>query len=167
MSDIHFAHIPPGSGSAGRILAMLKILAPGFAPPLNHQLDLSAYATKLAGLAEVIVAVDRATDVGVAAFYANDRAKKRAFLTMLGVVPARRDEGTGARLLLRAMEVAQTRGMQVFRLEVAHDNQRARDFYAKFGFVPVPARCSTPQNQNNALLMERPCFQLPPQTQSM
>lgn len=58
----------------------------------------------------------------------------------LGVVPARRGRGIGARLLQAGLAEAQRRGIASAVLEVAADNSAARRLYARLGFVQVGYR---------------------------
>ena len=124
-------------------------------------MDLTAYAAKIAYFAEIVVAVHDTGDIGLAALYANDPSGRCGFLTMLAVVPERIGAGFGSGLLQRAIRIADARGMQTIRLEVAKTNRRARDFYAKFGFVPAPDPCSTDGQPTTSIVLERPCTPLP------
>jgi ribosomal-protein-alanine N-acetyltransferase len=58
----------------------------------------------------------------------------------LGVTPAMRRRGTGARLLRAACDDARRRGSASVVLEVATDNRAARKLYGSLGFVRVGHR---------------------------
>ena len=63
-----------------------------------------------------------------------------AELLTLGVAPAARRAGHGARLLQAAMDEAARRGAARMTLEVAEYNRNAQTLYRKAGFVPVGRR---------------------------
>ena len=53
----------------------------------------------------------------------------------IGVVPAARHQGLGARLLEAAIEKARTKGITRIELVVRTDNKNAKALYERFGFV--------------------------------
>jgi ribosomal-protein-alanine N-acetyltransferase len=65
---------------------------------------------------------------------------EQAELLTLGVVPERRREGHGRRLLAEACQRSRQRGAGFMFLEVAEDNLAGQDLYKGFGFVVVGRR---------------------------
>jgi ribosomal-protein-alanine N-acetyltransferase len=63
-----------------------------------------------------------------------------AELLLVAVDPRQRGQGTGGRLVERAMEAARTRGAVKMHLEVRAGNAPARKLYAKSGFQDVGIR---------------------------
>ncbi len=61
-------------------------------------------------------------------------------LANIAVIPARRGEGLGARLLSRVMDVARRRGVEKLFLEVRASNAPALAMYTNFGFTQVGRR---------------------------
>ena len=66
----------------------------------------------------------------------------------VGVIPDRRGEGSGRRLLAAALDGAVARGAKAMALEVAADNAAARALYDGAGFVKVGARPRYYQRHN-------------------
>lgn len=69
-------------------------------------------------------------------------AVDEAEILTIGVVPQRRRRHGAARLLERAMAQCAARGVGVVFLDVAEDNEPARQFYAREGFTEIGARPS-------------------------
>jgi ribosomal protein S18 acetylase RimI-like enzyme len=55
----------------------------------------------------------------------------------LGILPAHRGRGLGARLLLRALEGFRLAGLSRVHLEVTAENQGAIRLYRRLGFITV------------------------------
>jgi RimJ/RimL family protein N-acetyltransferase len=75
--------------------------------------------------------------VGMAGFAASEQAKKRHKGTLWGVflMPGWRGRGLADRLIRRVVEHA-TEHVVVLQASVVATNQKARQAYARFGFVP-------------------------------
>ena len=56
------------------------------------------------------------------------------YMSELGVVPAMRSQGIGARILKAQMDTAQAAGFRKMSLSVAENNPRAERFYERLGF---------------------------------
>lgn len=85
----------------------------------------------------IFLAVDGATPVGVAVCFlgfSTFRAKPLVNIHDLGVVPERRGEGIGARLLAAVEAKARALGCCRLTLEVYENNHAARRVYARAGF---------------------------------
>lgn len=71
---------------------------------------------------------------GFAAFYANDKKERIAYLSMIAVLPEFRDRHIGKRVLEECIRTSIEAGMSEMRLEVNKKNQTAIVFYEKNGF---------------------------------
>jgi ribosomal-protein-alanine N-acetyltransferase len=80
-------------------------------------------------------------------------AADEAELLTLGVDPAFRRRGVGARLLAAAMARAVADGASAMLLEVAEGNAAARTLYAQAGFAEVGRRRRYYPNGEDALLL--------------
>jgi ribosomal-protein-alanine N-acetyltransferase len=65
---------------------------------------------------------------------------EQAELLTLGVVPERRREGHGRRLLQESFARSRERGAEHMFLEVAEDNLAGQELYSQFGFAVVGRR---------------------------
>ncbi|WP_101832713.1 GNAT family N-acetyltransferase [Frankia canadensis] len=63
-----------------------------------------------------------------------------AYIQTVGVVPAMRGRGIGARLMIALLRHARTVGARSCGLEVRTDNHAARALYARLGFVDIGMR---------------------------
>ncbi|ACV10959.1 GCN5-related N-acetyltransferase [Halorhabdus utahensis DSM 12940] len=65
-----------------------------------------------------------------------ERTELRGLIENLYVVPARRDEGIGTKLLAEAETALREEGATVVVLDVLADNEAAREFYRARGYDP-------------------------------
>lgn len=106
-----------------------------FNPALSEIVsDLDAYAKKLQRNAIVYVAKDDIENLGLIAFYANDRNTRNAYLTQLAVQSNGQKKKIGQTLLELCIADAKSKGMTEITLEVYNHNDAAIRFYAKNGF---------------------------------
>ncbi len=101
---------------------------------------LEDYLQKLHDRAEIVCAA--AADGrcrGLVAFYCNDAATRRAFITLVVVDPIDRGTGLGRQLVGEALAAMKGRGFASCRLEVARENTAAHSLYTSMGFRPVDA----------------------------
>lgn len=78
---------------------------------------------------------------GYAAMYANDIEKKRAYISMFGVLKEYQNKHVGSYLMKQCIKIAKCKGMNEIRLEVVNTNITAIYFYKKHGFV-FDGKCS-------------------------
>jgi ribosomal protein S18 acetylase RimI-like enzyme len=125
-----------GLSDRPRLDAYLRISDCWMVPPLSERVALSLFAEKILsnGVAALAVSSD-SSDLGVAAFYCNDRIGGRAFLTHLAVGPEHRRHGIGKALLDYAKRYSSSQGMTSMGLEVYDANERAKRFYCSCGFT--------------------------------
>lgn len=101
---------------------------------------LDTYLAKLDAHAELVVDEQGGRIRGFAAFYCNDAASLRAYITLILVSPRDRGAGVGRILVERVFAVARSRGFTTCQLEVAADNIGAIAFYQELGFAQISAR---------------------------
>lgn len=83
--------------------------------------------------------------VGFASFYSNDTENKMVYVTSLAL-----DENLGflkgktlIRLIRKGMEIVKQNNMEIVRLEVERDNEKAIKLYKHFGFKVVSSEKDT------------------------
>jgi ribosomal protein S18 acetylase RimI-like enzyme len=119
-----------------RLEAYLKLSDGWTIPALSERVDLSMFAEKILCHGVAVLGVDRRkVDVGLAAFYCNDRIHGRAFLTHLAVCPECRGYGLGKALVEYAKKHSRSARMTSMVLEVYRANESAKRFYTACGFV--------------------------------
>ena len=104
-----------------------------FFPPLSKQVNIEAYAQKLAQHAQLVWYVSEGKRVGLCAFYANQ--PPRAFLTSLSVLKEHQKHGLAQRMLKEMVEHCRRNGYRQIALEVYKDNIGAQCLYEKMGFA--------------------------------
>ena len=119
-----------------RLDTYLRISDDWTVPPLSERVDLSLFGQKILRNGVAALAVSSASgDLGLAAFYCNDRLNGRAFLTHFAVGPEHRRHGVGKALLDYAKSYSISQGMSSMGLEVYSRNESAKRFYCSFGFT--------------------------------
>lgn len=102
--------------------------------------DLESYLIKLGERAELLSDSGDGRCRGFVAYYCNDRATRQSYITLVLVDPRDRGHGLGRTLVAAVLSLARQRGFTSCRLEVATDNQAARDLYLSLGFTHVHDR---------------------------
>ena len=113
---------------------------------LRHQVvvtpqDLARHLFTDRPLVECIVAVDGASIVGFAVFFANFSTflgKPGLYLEDLYVQPSHRGTGIGTRMLVHLAQLAVARGYGRFEWSVLDWNRNAIAFYEKMGATVMP-----------------------------
>ncbi len=90
---------------------------------------------KIETYAEFICAYYNEEIAGYAAIYANDMEKRKAYISMFGVLKEYQNKHVGSNLMKQCIITAKNKGMDEIRLEVVNDNAVAINFYKKHGFV--------------------------------
>ena len=144
--------------SLNDIYKHLVICDSNFVPPLSSRVNIMDYSQKIRNNAITIEAWHHKDLVGLIACYANDKAQKAAFITIVSVALNFQKRGIANHLMLNLLK---KRGITIFkeiRLEVLVDNKAAISLYSKFGFkvekqessiismVLVPSSFQYPQN---------------------
>jgi GNAT superfamily N-acetyltransferase len=141
MSSVQFR--PATASDAPDILALIRALAAYEREPDEVEVDAPTLAAQLGGEAppfECILAVDGATAVGFALFfqsYSTWRGRPGLWLEDLFVVPERRGEGIGKRLLKELAALVVARGYARFEWSVLDWNEPAIRFYESLGAKPM------------------------------
>jgi ribosomal protein S18 acetylase RimI-like enzyme len=104
--------------------------------------ELEAYLHKLGERAEFVVDSDDTRCRGFVAFYCNNPATRRAFITLVAVAPEDRQTGLARTLVSRVLETCRERGFLSCGLEVRADNAPALSLYESLGFAVVAERDS-------------------------
>ena len=103
------------------------------------RIDLDEMARKFTAFGTVIELVEDGERVGFAAFYHNDRKLRRAYLSMIVVLPEYQGRGCGSRLIAEVEHECIEDGMKILAVEVRTDNQMAVKFYKERGFEVINA----------------------------
>lgn len=133
--------------SEREIESLLNAFSDVFVPPLKSRLDIEMYSKKVNE--NGIVLVDE-KEQGFIIFYANDKESKTAYISFIGVQTRARKKGIGKKLIKKAISFSQKNEMSSIRLEVNIDNNIARSFYQKLGFVQ-----SSKANENSVYLTKK------------
>jgi len=134
---------PARPEEAEAIIALLAAQLHEHAIPLARELLADSVAAALAddSRAVILVARDGTRPVGVAfvSFQSSvERGGRIAWLEELYVLPDRRGNGIGSRLVQATLVVARERGCRSVELEVESSHARAAHLYRRAGFEPLP-----------------------------
>jgi ribosomal protein S18 acetylase RimI-like enzyme len=109
-----------------------------FIPRLKDTVpSVEGYVSKVLNNGEILLAGSTRGLVGWVAIYCNDLLNRTAFLTSILVAANYCGRGVGAKLLRRAMSLADLKGMTFFKLEVSRQNKIAIQLYQHEGFISV------------------------------
>ena len=108
-----------------------------FFPSLSTRIDLGKYADKISEYADTIGIRKNGKVIGMFSFYSNDTVNKKAFITLLGVIPEFAGMGYGTILLEECIKFVKEKNFQTIELKVNTKNKKAISLYEKFGFIPV------------------------------
>ena len=98
------------------------------------KIGINDYILKIANFATVIPYYNNSNLKGFIAYYANDKLKKNAYLTMIIIDNESRGEGLGKLLLESSISDLVQQGFINYKLEVLKSNYKAIKMYEKFGF---------------------------------
>lgn len=121
------------------IYDILNYYSKDLEPIRAGRIDLDEMARKFSAFGTVIELEEGGERVGFAAFYHNDRKLRRAFLSMIVVLPEYQGHGCGSRLVTEVEHECVDDGMKILAVEVRTDNERAIRFYKERGFTVVNA----------------------------
>ncbi len=121
------------------IYDILNYYSKDLEPIRAGRINLEEMAKKFTAFGTVIELVENSESVGFAAFYHNDRKLRRAFLSMIVVLPEYQGRGCGSRLLAETEHECIEDGMKILAVEVRTDNRRAIKFYEERGFEVINA----------------------------
>ena len=121
------------------VLDVLNYYSKDLEPIRAGRIDLEEMAKKFTAFGTVIELEKGGERIGFAAFYHNDRKLRRAFMSMIVVLPEYQGQGYGSQLLAEAEHECIEDGMKILAVEVRTDNQRAIRFYEERGFTVINA----------------------------
>ena len=121
------------------ILDVLNYYSKDLEPIRAGRINLEEMAKKFNAFGTVIELEKNGERIGFAAFYHNDLKLRRAFLSMIVVLPEYQGQGFGSQLLAETEHECIDDGMKILAVEVRTDNQRAIRFYEERGFIVINA----------------------------
>lgn len=116
-----------------RIQVFLAKVNDEYRPPLNAKVNLHTYAEKILENAVLFVEENGIDIVGMVVLYCNDEKGKRAYIPLVGVLPAWQRRGIAGRLMWEAIAYVKQKGYKV--LGIHSNNMVAVKMYGKLGFV--------------------------------
>ena len=124
------------------IVSFLMSISDEFPIPLNKKVSINDYVEKVFEKGNIIIAEENNDIAGLNMFYANDSAKKQAWISLICVAEKYRRNKVGTALLQISENISLENGMDYLFLHVHKDNVGAIKTYERFGFVysdSVPA----------------------------
>lgn len=106
-----------------------------FLSELRRRTNLEKYVGKLVSLATNFEAWDEKNLVGLVSVYANDPARKNAFITNVSVHREFQGRGIATSLIKNCLEYIRLNGFSSVSLEVSMLNEKAIHMYVRRGFV--------------------------------
>lgn len=103
-------------------------------------IDLDTYLSRLDARAEIHADFEGARCRGFVAFYCNNTATRKAYITLVLVAPQDRATGLGRTLVTAVLDTCRSRGFTSCGLEVRSDNTAALAMYQSLGFTALAAR---------------------------
>ena len=100
---------------------------------MNAKVNLHTYAEKILENAVLFVEENGIDIVGMVVLYCNDEKGKRAYIPLVGVLPAWQRRGIAGRLMWEAIAYVKQKGYKV--LGIHSNNMVAVKMYGKLGFV--------------------------------
>lgn len=102
--------------------------------------ELEAYLARLDARAEIHAESEGERCRGFVAFYCNNTATRKAYITLVLVAPQDRAAGLGRTLVTAVLDDCRSRGFTSCGLEVRSDNTAALAMYQSLGFATVDER---------------------------
>lgn len=120
------------------LLRFLKEVDGDFNPPLSEKTDLAQYADKILRNAVLFCDLtDFGAIKGLIVLYANDYAKKYAYIPLAGVGSSYRKQGIAGKLLSEAIQYVEALKGKIQVLGIHSNNPVAISLYQKMGFESV------------------------------
>ncbi len=108
-----------------------------FPIPITDKISVDEFLKKIKDVGNVYCAYYQNEIVGCAFFYANDKIKKIAFLTLIAVRKKYRNYGIGSFLLDYMISYCEKLDFETLQLYTHKLNESARAFYSKKGFYEI------------------------------
>ncbi len=106
-----------------------------FAPPLNTNIDLDEFGSKIFERAITFEAWDKQYLVGLVSAYFNEFESKIAFVNHVSVLDSYRRQGISSLLLEKCIQYGLDKNFNTILLEVEHKNKIAVGLYKRLGFM--------------------------------
>ena len=120
------------------VLKLVKALDSYFKPTLSQRVNLQEYVNKLDKYSTMGLAYnDSDTLIGLIAFYDNDQDSKKAFISILGVLPNYQEQGIASMLMNECIVKSKLSGMKELLVKTEVVNSKAIKFYNRIGFQEV------------------------------
>jgi len=130
VTDIHYQE---NSGTIKNVIAHFIGCDTEFVNKINSRITIREYAAKIVNRAQRFEAWMGTNLIGlVAAYY--DSEKGKGFITNVSVVSEFQHYGIGSQLLMRCIDLMQTKKITHIELEVDKSNLLAQSLYKKNGF---------------------------------
>lgn len=114
------------------VYAFLVNINKEYNPPLDAKVDLRQYAEKILDSAVLFVETDNSNIVGMVVLYCNDESTKRAYIPLVGVLPAFQRQGIAKRLMQEAISYVKEHNYRV--IGIHSNNPIAVKAYCNLGF---------------------------------
>ena len=125
------------------LMKFLQEIDKDFIPFLSQKVDLSSYCDKLLSNAQLFASYSDDENIsGLVVLYANDFAKRYAYIPLVAVRKDCRGRGLAKELLVKAVSYVKKMGGQykMYILGIHTNNPIALRFYQKLGFVKQDER---------------------------
>lgn len=116
-----------------KVQAFLSKINNEYRPPLGTKVDLREYAKKILEHAVLFVEENGIDIIGMVVLYCNNEREKKAYIPLVGVLPAYQRHGIAGRLMQEAIVYAKQKGYKV--LGIHSNNMVAVNMYTKLGFI--------------------------------
>ena len=101
-------------------------------PPLDAKVKLANYADKILDNAILFVEKDISGIVGMVVLYCNDENKEKAYIPLVGVLPAYQRKGLAKKLMYEAISYVKSKDFKV--IGIHSNNSIAINAYCNLGF---------------------------------
>ena len=117
------------------IMEFLKKIDSLFKIPLSQKINLNEYSKKLIRYADVFLAFDNESIVGIFAGYNNDKVFKISNISVLGVLNEYQGKGIARKLINNFLKLAEEKKMK--KVKVSTIDMRALNLYKSLNFKIV------------------------------
>lgn len=117
------------------IMEFLKKIDSLFKIPLSQKINLDEYSKKLIRYADVFLAFDNESIVGIFAGYNNDKVFKISNISVLGVLNEYQGKGIARKLINNFLKLAEEKKMK--KVKVSTIDMRALNLYKSLNFKIV------------------------------
>jgi len=124
--------------TADELIALMTLVGNELPEPLSMRVDIPAYLEKITNNGECYILIDsKQGPAGFIGFYTNDKKNRKAYLSIISILPHFQGKGYGKKLMELMISKCVEMGMIDISLEVQSTNIKAINCYKKFGFNNV------------------------------